>query len=290
MIKFVLLVLILGFLYIFFILNRNQTNLLKKTLIEYDSRRIDKNAYNNPNKKNWLKHKLIAHGGGSIEGKVYTNSVEAFEKNYKKGFRLFEIDFLLSSDGRLVSRHSWDDNYGQDFKKSELPLLYDEFMNKKYYSKFTPMDFQMLVKLMERYSDVFVIIDGKTHSADDTLILYKQIGKEIQENDRNILKRFIPQMFYESDLEIIREVGFNELLYVVGREDFTYQSIAEYCKNNNIKAVSLGKKITNKKFIDILKKHEILVYTYTLNKPREIRKYFKMGVHGFFSDFVSPEN
>jgi glycerophosphoryl diester phosphodiesterase len=35
---------------------------------------------------------LIAHAGGAINQQTYTNSLEALNANYAKGFRFFEID------------------------------------------------------------------------------------------------------------------------------------------------------------------------------------------------------
>ena len=50
---------------------------------------------------------LIAHAFGGIDDKTYTNSLEAFQTNYDKGFRVFEVDLILTSDGGLAARHDW---------------------------------------------------------------------------------------------------------------------------------------------------------------------------------------
>lgn len=44
----------------------------------------------------------IAHAGGQIGATTYTNSIEALDANYEKGFRAFEIDFSWTSDHQLV--------------------------------------------------------------------------------------------------------------------------------------------------------------------------------------------
>lgn len=59
------------------------------------------------------KYNVIAHSGGGIEGKVYTNSKEAMELAYSNGTRMFDIDLRFTSDEKLVLRHSWTDDLEQ---------------------------------------------------------------------------------------------------------------------------------------------------------------------------------
>lgn len=67
-------------------------------------------------------YRLIAHAMGSIRDQPYTNAYEAMIANYEKGTRVFEIDFMLTSDRKAVARHEWTANMskmlGQD---QELP-------------------------------------------------------------------------------------------------------------------------------------------------------------------------
>ncbi len=52
-------------------------------------------------------NRFIAHAGGEIDGHTYTNSLEALNLNYKKGFRLFELDIHETSDHKYVAVHDW---------------------------------------------------------------------------------------------------------------------------------------------------------------------------------------
>lgn len=236
----------------------------------------------------WTDFKFIAHAAGEIDNKQYTNSLEAFQESYEKGYRLFEVDLSLTSDGKVVARHGWKKKYGQEFDENEGPLSYEEFMNRPYYGKYTPLDFAGVLKLMEEYEDAYVIIDSKVSSVDDTRKIYKRIGKAIEDVEKGVKNRLIPQMFYEKDLEVIRQYGFQDVLYVVGREEYTQYSIAEFCKTNNIQAVSLSKSRTNQLIIDKLSKEGIEIYMYTLNDVDEMENYLDAGVTGFFTDNVTP--
>ena len=50
---------------------------------------------------------FIAHALGEYNGIFYSNSKEAFENSYKKGFRQFEADLTKTSDGRVVCFHAY---------------------------------------------------------------------------------------------------------------------------------------------------------------------------------------
>ena len=51
---------------------------------------------------------LIAHALGEYDGKIETNSQEAFISSWENGYRVMEADFIYTSDGALVVRHDFD--------------------------------------------------------------------------------------------------------------------------------------------------------------------------------------
>lgn len=235
----------------------------------------------------WIDNNLIAHALGGIDEIDYTNSKEAFSENYNKGHRLFEVDISITIDGELVARHGWEDDLGQGISEK---VNYDEFMNTLYYDKYNPIDFETILKLLREYPDIYMILDGKVESPKNVKELYEAIGKAVDGVDQDILNRLIPQMFYEDDLEVIRAHGFHDLIYVVGREEYTPESIAEFGEKNDVRVVSLSRKRTTQELVERLKESDIYVYTYTLNDKEEMQGYLDIGVHGFFTDFVTEIN
>lgn len=232
---------------------------------------------------------LIAHAGGAIDNIAYTNSLEAFIENYNKGFKVFEIDFILTSDQRVVARHDWVHDFGQREFNEEYPLSYNNFMSRKLDKKFTPMDFEMVINLMHKYNDISVIMDGKINSHQDTKYLYGVILNQLKNVDEFIIKRLMPQIFYQEDLQIIKDFHFGEVVYVIGREKISKSSIIKFCNMNDIKILSIPERKINIKIVQQLLKKDIYVYTYTINSKKHIESLRKIGVLGFFTDFVSPE-
>ena len=53
-------------------------------------------------KLNSKDYKYIAHAGGGIEGKIYTNSLEAITNSINLGYKLIEIDLRETNDDVFV--------------------------------------------------------------------------------------------------------------------------------------------------------------------------------------------
>ena len=68
-----------------------------------------------------IPNNVIAHALGGLEGYSYLNCLECFEYGYKRGFRFFEMDFLETSDGKLVGMHNgFEEKNGQLLKPLSL--------------------------------------------------------------------------------------------------------------------------------------------------------------------------
>ena len=85
---------------------------------------------------------LIAHALGEADGKIETNSREAFITSWENGFRAVEGDFTYTSDGTLVMRHDFEEdgsyyrleiepegNLVMDRSKCSKPYLKCNFFN-----------------------------------------------------------------------------------------------------------------------------------------------------------------
>ncbi len=229
---------------------------------------------------------LIAHAAGGVNSFKYTNSLEAFIENYDKGFRCFEIDLVLSADGKVVARHDWVNTFQQKKTNQEFPLSYKEFMKSKIYGRYTPIDLKVLIQLLQKYEDVFIIIDGKINNREETAGLYSQILQEFGTVDNSFKKRLYPQIFYQSDLLEINKQDFGGIVYVIGREKLSTDEIIEFCKINEIRIVSIPEKKINVNLVQQYLKSNICVFAYTINSVSKASSFQKIGVRGLFTDNV----
>lgn len=106
---------------------------------------------------------FVAHAMGSIDKMTYTNTLEAFEHNYGRGFRVFEADQVVLADGTVVVAHDGTEPaYGLDQKFAET--TWAEMAGAKYRDKYTVLRAQDLVALMATYQDAYFILDFKTEA------------------------------------------------------------------------------------------------------------------------------
>ena len=122
---------------------------------------LPQTAVSNAQIHKWAKdpNRFIAHAGGQIESYNYTNSLEALNLSYQKGFRLFELDIIKTYDGHYVAAHDW---IGWKYKvayEGKLPVTKEEFLKRKIHGKFTPLDMEAINQWFATHPDAILVTD-----------------------------------------------------------------------------------------------------------------------------------
>ena len=90
---------------------------------------------------------FIAHAGGAIDGITYTNCLEALDLSYSKGCRLFELDLVLTTDGKIVAKH-------------DPPGITEaEFMSQLISDKYTPLNMKTINRWFRDHPDAILVTD-----------------------------------------------------------------------------------------------------------------------------------
>ena len=140
---------------------------------------------------------FVAHANGAIDGRGYTNSREAFDHNYARGFRVFEVDLVRLADGTaLVAHNGLEANYG--LNKSFKEATWADLAGKKYLGRYTIMRSQDLVALLRRHPDAHFILDSKWSRFD----IYKTILR--QGPEKSVRERIIPHIEDRAELDEFR--------------------------------------------------------------------------------------
>jgi Sulfatase len=133
----------------------NTSGILRMNSKKYSPPIVSKNYSANKNDIN----RFIAHAGGMIDRFIYTNSLEALDLNYKKGFRLFELDIIKTSDKQFVAAHDWEHWANIVNYNGTLPISTEEFLKHRIYGKFTPMDMNRINSWFKKHKDAILITD-----------------------------------------------------------------------------------------------------------------------------------
>ena len=238
---------------------------------------------------------LIAHALGEADGKIETNSKEAFITSWQNGFRVVEGDFTYTSDGTLVVRHDFEadgsyyrleiepnGNLVMDSKTYvETPAVYEQ----------TPMTAVDLLYLMVEYPDMYLVTDTKDTDKATVQRQFRDL-KNIATNigAPEVLDRIIPQIYNKEMLNWVKEIhpfqNWIFTLYLYAYPD--YKDIASFCVNNGIDTVTLHVDRATKENVSILKASGLKVYAHTINRYLIFQDVLENGVDGIYTDRIKP--
>ena len=150
--------------------------------------------------------RFIAHAGGAVGGRKYTNSVEAFEAAAST-VKLIELDICRARDGLIVAHDGLENAYGIKEKFDGITL--DEFRSKRFVGKLRTMTLPDLLLRLCRF-DTSVILDIKAEDAAS----YARTIAEISEMTLGlgVRDKLIPQTYCEADLDAASAAGFENTI------------------------------------------------------------------------------
>ncbi len=221
--------------------------------------------------------RYIAHAGGEVNGVKSTNTKEALDQNYEKGFRLFELDIIETSDGKFVAAHDW--NMWSRFTdyEGDLPVSRSEFMKHKIYGKYTTLDMQGINKWFAAHPEAILITD----KVNDPV----KFANMFIDRKRLIMELFSPMA--------IEEAVTNNITAMISQKPFNQipgDKLA-YLKANNIRYVAVSRRIITKSgsLLKQLQTEGIKVYVYHVNfDPGKDERYVQENeiglVYGMYAD------
>ena len=223
-------------------------------------------------KKNFINNELpiIAHAGGGFKNLTYTNSIDALDYN-KKNYDLFELDFFLTDDEKLVCSHDYG-GFLKSFKKFEVYV-----QNKKEYK---PCTYKSLKIWLEKNPEKKIVTDFKS----DNLSGLKFIAK----NFENFEKRFIPQIYNPSEYQKVNSIGYKDIIWTLYRYNKNNNKVIKFAKKMSLYAITMPRERAQTELPVLLKKNNIKSFVHTINSMEEYfiyKNYFK--VNQIYSDWIN---
>lgn len=224
---------------------------------------------------------FIAHGGGSYLNHSLTNTLEALNANYAKGFRYFELDFSWTSDTKLVAIHDWNysiKKYYPELKGGIVPS-HSEFLNTKMKYGLTQLDVYSVIKWLKDKKDVFLITDIKQENIKALKLLFSI--------DKNIKDYVIPQVYSYKEYEIAKNIGFKNIILTLYKMKISKNDLLYFADTKKPYAITVYFQIAkNSTIIEDLKNRKITVYTHTVNDIDKFYALKKSGLHGIYTDEI----
>lgn len=232
----------------------------------------------------YSRYSVIAHSGGGINDYRYTNSEEAWKHSYENSVRVFDADLHFTSDMRIVLRHGWSENLGQNGAFDDGVPTYDEFMSTLIFGNLTPMSLEMMIDFMAEHEDVYVAVDFK----DGVELIRSMVDVFIDSGHQELLDRIIISFYDYNDYDEISSIYSFQNYAIRQYENLphNYQELAAFCLDNRIPVCMIKMKYLKTDDISILLDNGIKIFVAIINTEEEVKEVQERGGSGIVSDFI----
>lgn len=237
----------------------------------------------------------IAHAMGAIDGRSYTNSLDAFEYNYGLGHRVFEVDFSMTADDKMVCWHDWGLNWLEEVDDEHVPTE-EAFQSMRILGKYQPLTLKDLLLLMEEYEDIYIVTDTKSN---DGQVVTKQfativdMAKELGVEE--VLDRFIVQIYVEGMYYRVKEAyDFPNIIFTMymsgwDRTAKGFFRYSKFCREQQIHYVTMDYSLATPEILEIARAYDLTVFAHTVNNLEKAETLIENGVKGVYTDTLTPE-
>ena len=247
--------------------------------------------------KEWYEeYPTVCHAlGKTEEGYTLTNSLEAFEYNYKLGQKVFEVDCAITSDQVVVLRHDWDSDLGQAEEfgwtddEKEVPSA-ELFLSVPIYESYTPMTLLDLYQKMDEKQDVYVVLDPKyTPDVEGQFKLI--VDTALNNGYESVLDRLIVQLYYEDMYDEVESVySFQNYIYTLYYIGFPGgETVGSFCEEKAIPVLVMPYTWLSETIMRELEPYPIKLYVHTVDEEEDAYNAASFGVDGIYSDQILPK-
>lgn len=227
---------------------------------------------------------VILHAGGSADGLTHLNAQETFEYYYSLGYRYFEYDLRLSSDGRIIGTHAWEHLSVTDTDT----ITYQEFKELRLINGFTPVNEEWLIETISAYPDVNFIVDAKmdTTEGDSAVLIRLEELEALYGID--ISSNIIPEIFSIEMWEICRDnTSFDRYLFSHYKVYYTVDTMLKHFSDNRIWGLSLPTYTDDDIRSQLYRvKTTKKIFIFTPQSKADIEDALSMGADGVYLDYI----
>jgi glycerophosphoryl diester phosphodiesterase len=201
--------------------------------------------------------------------------------NYEKGFRLFELDLMMTADGHLAGIH---DGQQKDYGLSES-FSKDEFKSRSLMGT-TPLVDLDIAELARTKHDWLLVTDIKTDNIKGLSVL----SRIFESQNIPCADRIIPQIYDPQELGPISTLGFKRVIFTLYRYGNRRDEVIAFLdKNPSVWAVTMWADWWDANYAKALKERNVLGFVHTVNDKERAAQLFRDGVAGIYTDFLGPK-
>ena len=225
---------------------------------------------------------------------TYTQSLEAWQKSYERGTRVFDADLNFTSDDVLVLRDEWSDDLGQNEFGNGIVPDYKTFISTPIFPNKTggtlsPMDAKMMLRFLSTHNDVYAACDAKT----DTYKTYSALvscAKALGAEDT--LKRIIVSFYWPEDkAKAMQAWKFKHFAFRYYNNNFNFNDVKNICKELDVPVCMVWRSfIRDDNEWKILLENEISVWAAVIDDKYDFISLSNKGISGCVSNYLFEED
>lgn len=203
------------------------------------------------------------------------NSVPTFRRGLEMGFRLFEVDLALTTDGRLICYH------GSDATRELSRLTYPAYLDTMRVRGVEPCRFEELITLAREHPEVRFVLDVKNHFDQ----VYATVRAEAVR--AGVGRSFIPQLYEFSQLDAFRrEPVLAGEIFTSYKSVLTNEEIFAAARRLGVRAVTL----TLERFYALGDRvpTDLAVMTHAVDDPGIAVEIRRLGARGIYTSYLAP--
>ncbi|MDZ5473355.1 glycerophosphodiester phosphodiesterase family protein [Bacillus sp. 31A1R] len=255
-------------------------------------------TFNNipPEKPPFFQHKIMSHALGGLEEKyIYSNALEGLEQSVSLGYKLIEVDLILTADDRLVACHGWNEKTYHDtgvaYNPKNMVMTYEQFMNTKIQGKYTTIDATKMVEYLKEYPDLYFEFDLRTLDRNTSIKTAKAIVEVFRDN-MNLLDRVLIQIGNPDMYEGFNSVhSFKYYQYFIHKSELkNIDEVILFCKTKGIVSVAARPEYLTDTLIKKLKFNHLSIIVHTIDDVQEARRWLEKGIDIVCTNFITYED
>lgn len=226
--------------------------------------------------------KIIAHGGGTVNGFQTSNSVEAVNQAIKDGIEFIELDMNLTTDGKVVMLHDWNSTTLHYLgEKLTGPFSSKDLERYKVFKKFEPLTLEKLIPIIEANPNVKIITDTK----EETVKILTIIATSYPEYINN----FIPQIYFYEEHDPVKALGYKDIILTVYRQNKPDAAeLVKFAKEKNLMAVTMPNYEAEKGLCNAVASQGVNVFVHPIYTMEEAKRFFSMGAKMVYASEILP--
>lgn len=224
----------------------------------------------------------ILHAGGGAGGITCLNAQESFEQYYDMGFRYFEYDLQLSSDGRLIGTH-WGDHLDGYYEG----ITYDDFCEMTLTNGDTPVNERWLMETIMAHPDVVIVVDAKMPTTEEDALVLQRLEELESIYDYDLSANIIPEVFSVEMWDILKETtSFDHYLFSHYKVYYSVDYILEQFDDDRIWGVAMDVNSDSYFLRDLYRLTDagLNIYFFTATTKEEVQWAIAKGAAGVYID------